>query len=155
MNIRKANQKDIEKTSELCAELAKFEYGIDPFFKVFSKKAVKNFKSYVKKGINKKDKFILVAETQNQIVGFVYCEIKKRPGMFILKKIGYIVDIFILPKFRKKGTGTILIKNAIKKFKQNKIKFVQINSLTGNKKAIRLYKKIGFKEYEKQLRKKI
>jgi hypothetical protein len=51
MNIRKANPKDIEKISELYAELAKFEYGIDPFFKVLSRKAVKSFKSYVKKGI--------------------------------------------------------------------------------------------------------
>lgn len=63
---------------------------------------------------------------------------------------GYIDDIFISRKFRKKGLATYLINNFILTLKRMKIKKIRLGVNINNKGAIKFYKKIGFeiKHYE-------
>jgi ribosomal protein S18 acetylase RimI-like enzyme len=65
---------------------------------------------------------------------------------------GFICDIFIEKKFRHKGVGEALIKNMVKWFKSKKIRDVELNVYSKNIKALKIYKHLGFKEFDKVMR---
>ncbi|MDT8861936.1 GNAT family N-acetyltransferase [Alkalihalobacillus sp. MEB130] len=58
--------------------------------------------------------------------------------------IGMILELFVLPSYRKKGCGHTLMTNAISYFKQKNYKKVQLNVFAGNH-AKKLYDQLGFK----------
>ena len=64
--------------------------------------------------------------------------------------VGYVDDIFVRKSARKRGFGKILMKEFIKWAKSKKATKVRLGVRKNNKKAIRLYKKLGFevKHYE-------
>jgi len=73
----------------------------------------------------------------NQKIGMIEIE-EKESDMLIL-------NIQILPEFQNKRIGTILIKNVIGKAKFKK-KELKLQVLKVNKKALKLYKNLGFIE---------
>jgi len=108
----------------------------------------------VKKGIAGKDSaFVLVAEMETKPVGFIYCITQEKPIVYKIKKLGYIKDLFVLPALRRKGIAKALIEETIKEFRKRKLKYIALDVLTGNHQAIKAYKKLGFKEFGKDMRK--
>lgn len=100
--------------------------------------------------INNPKRFILFIE-DSQIIGYLI-------GSIIIsehKPYGYIDDVFVYKQFRSQGFGTILINEFIKIIKKKNVKKLRLGVNIKNKKAIELYKKLGFKikhyEMDKEL----
>lgn len=154
--IRKAKPADVAALTKMFLEFNDFEEAFDPEFKALNGKAVGGFRAHVNRGIRgKKGEFILVAEAHGKIAGLVYCEERERPSVFRVKRTGYVNDLFVLHTSRKQGLGTLLMKAAEKEFKKRKLKYVCLTSLSNNKNALKAYKALGFKEYKKEMRKKL
>jgi len=92
----------------------------------------------------------IVAEHDNAIVGYVMCRVERSMGYinrFFPKKVGHIVSIAVRPEYRRRGIGTKLMKEAIKKLKEvYGVKEVYLEVRVSNEPAIRLYEKLGFKK---------
>jgi len=156
MKIRKASLKDVNAITEMVIGLADFEGDLDPGFHVLDRTRLEDFRPFIRKGVKgSRKRFVLVAEENGVVVGFIYCTIKKRPSVFTVKETGIIEDILVLPEFRKKGIAKKLVQETIKRFRKAKIKFVCVSALSNNKKALKAYQKLGFKEFKKELRRKI
>ncbi|MEI6887534.1 MAG: GNAT family N-acetyltransferase [bacterium] len=77
----------------------------------------------------------IVQDSKKEIVGWLFCskdtEIKGSIGMYLL------------PEFQSKGIGSKLIEREIKWL--SKLKYIELEVVSYNEKAIKFYKKFGFK----------
>ena len=84
-----------------------------------------------------------------EMIGYIQCNYTKNP----YSKLGYIDDLFVLKKFRRKGIATKLIVEFTKILKKKGYKKLQMSVNTRNTNAISLYKKLGFEIFHYGLRK--
>ena len=140
LKIRKATVKDLDIVAELfrkhLKELKKFEPSLKVGTKKEAKKAVRGWGKHTKYFV------ILVAEANGEIVGFVN-------GMTYRhsirnKREGFVNNTYVLPEYRRKGIATKLLTSIIKKFKMRNLTMCTLDAYVKNKKAISLWKKMGF-----------
>lgn len=60
---------------------------------------------------------------------------------------GYLEDLYVVEKFRGKGYGRVLLKEAIKKAKKLKLYKLVGTSRSSRKEVHKFYQKYGFKKY--------
>ena len=83
---------------------------------------------------------VFICKSNGQVVGY---------GQIIFNKELYtIANVGILDEYRKQGYGEMLVKYLIQLCHENSIQSVYIRVENNNNKALSLYNKIGFKEYE-------
>lgn len=80
-----------------------------------------------------------VGVLNEQVIGYVCLR--------TILDITHVLNIAVLPKFRRRGVGSMLLSNALQELKQSglKIKSVTLEVRESNLPAIRLYEKFGFK----------
>ncbi|MDP8003422.1 MAG: ribosomal-protein-alanine N-acetyltransferase [Caldisphaera sp.] len=62
-------------------------------------------------------------------------------------RVGHVISIAVLPEYRKKGIGSMLLNEAINRMKLNyNVEAVYLEVRVSNNEAINLYKKYGFEE---------
>ena len=149
MKIKAATKKDFDKINELDEKICLYEKKFDPLIRVgkFEKKNVKEIFKF-------KDKKAFLAVENNKVVGHIIGWMEKRK-LYNNINVGFICDIFVERKFRNKGIGGALMKEMMKWFKKKGARYEELHVYTGNKKAQKLYKQAGFKEYDKVMRLKI
>ncbi|MEM4166664.1 MAG: GNAT family N-acetyltransferase [Candidatus Bilamarchaeaceae archaeon] len=155
MKIRKATKKDLKTLIELSDQLLldhakRFSTG-PKLAKDFHTPKVKYYRSLM----TKRNAVFFVAEEKGTVVGFILGKEGKDPPIFAETRIGKIEELYILPKFRDKGIGRRLFAELKKWFKKRKYKTIEITFYSENKKAKRLYYKLGFRPHKKTWRMKI
>jgi len=132
LTIRGATNKDIKGT----IEVLKTVYLQDV---TWAEKAIKKLlatENYV----------ILVAELDDQVVGFIDYHIL--PSIWEKWNEATINNLFIHKDYQGKGIGSRLLEEVIKRTDEIGIVELHVGTEKNNKRAIRLYKKHGFlKEY--------
>ena len=90
----------------------------------------------------------IIAEIDNNIVGYIMCRIETGIPSFKLlgiRKKGHIISIAVLPSQHRKGIGQTLISKAIQGMINYNAKECYLEVRVSNHSAIRLYQKLGFK----------
>ena len=83
------------------------------------------------------------AEKSGKIVGYM--------GMWKIINECHITNIAVLPEFRNKGIGAMLIEKTIEICKSSEISMMTLEVRVSNEPAIKLYKKFGFIPVGKRL----
>lgn len=109
----------------------------------------KTLKQEYSKILKDKKSFLLVIEDNKRLVGYLHATIFKN----IYNKGGYVEDIFITKDFRRGGLASKLIDYFIDILKKEGYKKVQLSVNIKNKRAIKMYKKLGFMIYHYDLKK--
>lgn len=137
MNIRRGKLKDAGAIFNLMKNV--YELRVtkkdddDPFVsKLF-------IKEYL---LDKKMNYVIVAEENRKIIGFLLAEIWKK------KKYSFAAEIMVSAKYRKKGIAEKLFHKYEKYCKKNKLKVIVAQVQIKNKKAIKFSEKVGFKKGE-------
>ena len=106
---------------------------------------------YFKNVIKNKNNILLVYEENGIIEGYIYLKAIKDE-----EQIGYLIDgLYVEEEYRNQKIATKLLEYSLSILSEKKISFVDINVLSKNTIAKKLYKKIGFQEYKIQMRKRI
>lgn len=149
-NIRKYNQDDKLGVKNCIVELKEYESSFDPDY-LTDEESINNLLEDIEKGE------ILVAESNNEILGFVSFNITNKNEDLIVKNIPtlYISDLVVLSQYRGNGIGAELLKSAEEFAKERGIKYIKLIVFSENSAAIKLYEKAGFGDYEATLLKKI
>lgn len=100
----------------------------------------------------KNNNVLYVAKEDEQVVGYVYCKINSFDNGPTNELEALIDGLYVIEKYRNKGIATTLINKAKQWCKDNNVKYIMINVLENNKKALKLYNKQNFENYEKILR---
>ncbi len=80
----------------------------------------------------------LAAESGEKILGYAGCQT-------VLDE-GYITNVAVSERFRKKGVGSALMRGMLEEAKKSGLSFLTLEVRASNLDAIRLYKKFGFKK---------
>jgi len=89
----------------------------------------------------------IVAEEDNQILGYVMCRIETGLpdfGLLGIAKKGHVISIAVLPQHQRKGLGEALMKEAMRGMEFYKARECYLEVRVSNAPAIGLYKKLGF-----------
>lgn len=140
--IRKATSNDITAISELYREQFREMAKLVPYFI----KEGDQSKEFIESTISGTDSDILVCEDNSKVVGFILLQAKKRPDFpFVIQgRYCYIMDIIVTENSRGQGFGTVLMNSAKEWAKEQNCIFLNLDVLTNNTTAIRIYEKLGF-----------
>ena len=145
INFRKASISDAYDLDYLLTLLINDEKQYDKFINQDYK--VKDF--YINK-IPHQNNFIFVAEKNNEIVGYIYGYVLESDNVYVCD--GAKLDaLFVKVDYRKLGIADRLIQEFINWVKDNDLKYVEVNVMLNNTKALNLYKKYNFKELKANL----
>jgi ribosomal protein S18 acetylase RimI-like enzyme len=157
MKIRKITLKNIDKILELSREF------IEEYRKVTKMKtdvpistALKYKKRIFKKDLKSGHGAIFAMEEEGDFIGYIFV-LTFVPGMEKMKKYssGYISDLHVCKKWRKKGLGIKLVKGGEKWLKSRGKEKVSLDVGTYNNGAVGLYRKLNFKDKSLKLEKKL
>lgn len=143
--IRKAKIKDLDEVSRLAVKLLKYHERFDKYHTP-SKDAKKAFYKYFKAAVYSAKKELLVAEKNDNIIGFALGEIKKAPPVLKVKEYGLIDTIYILPYYRKKKLAKKFLEWLFLWFKSKKMKYVNLYVHPKNQIGLKAWEKYGFKD---------
>jgi len=102
--------------------------------------------------IGKEHDFVLIAEENKKIVGFLIAELWKK------KKYSFLSDLFVKPDYRKKKVATMLVNEYEKMCRKAKLNSITLLVLTGNKRMQKFIEKRRYKRgnefyiFEKRLK---
>ena len=89
----------------------------------------------------------IVAEENNEIVGYIMCRIETGIPSFKLlgiSKKGHVISIAVMPTHHRKGVGYALIQKATQAMQYYGAKECYLEVRESNLPAVNLYKKLGF-----------
>lgn len=89
---------------------------------------------------------IIVAKDGEKLVGYVMFNLNASRPFKVRKKWCYISDIYVLPEYRKKGIGTMLLKAVEELARKEGIDSIRLIVWRSNETGIKFYKKNNFKE---------
>ncbi len=149
MQIRIANEKDVEQLRKLYLELETDGVKYQPEHFVVGYRSDEFFQGIFES--EKQD--ILVAEEAGKVLGFSHLMILKQKGVACLKPqtAVYIQDLDVLESERNKGIGTLLM-NASKEYgKKHGADFIRTQVFPQNTDGMRFYERNGFCEMMKTI----
>jgi ribosomal protein S18 acetylase RimI-like enzyme len=95
---------------------------------------------------------VLLALHNGVVVRMMVVKLKKPERYLKGKLMGKISVAFIDEKYRGKGVGRLLFREAIKWFKKHKIKYVRLTVHSKNKIGLSAWTKYGFREFTKDMK---
>ena len=142
---RQYTEKDAVGVKQCLLVLQNFVNNLEPQLMAKGEDVYDSYFEFLVNEVAKKNGKIFVAESNNEIVGFIAFYFTK--DEYESSKALYISDLVVLEKFRGLGVGSNLLKFADEHAKQQGTKFVKIGALAKNHNAIDLYRKKGFVDY--------
>jgi len=153
--IREATIEDLESIIFLNQKLCEKEYGefdktIDPNYST-----TKTGREYFSERLKTDNAIKLVAEDDGKIVGYFIGAIVEVEDYRTIDNLGEGENMFIEPEYRNNGIGTEFMKGFESWCLEKGVKRLRHVVSAENTQAIKLYKKLGFKEYDVTLEKDI
>lgn len=153
MNIRKAERKDFDSILKLQLELEDTECKFDSNL-IERCYNTKDGRKKLKRRIKNKKQVFLVAEINDDIVGFIDGRIMDE-AIWYKEKVGILEHICVKQENRMNNVASNLLKEFESRIKNKGAKFIQILAFLENKPALNFYNKHGYKEYSIYLSKQL
>ncbi|MCL6589939.1 MAG: GNAT family N-acetyltransferase [Firmicutes bacterium] len=105
--------------------------------------------SYFKSSLEKPNFHHFIAYDDSKAVGFVQVEIRNFPGNSFRhpQKLIFLHIIVVLPEYRGKGVGQLLMDEVYGLASKNNISRIELDHWAGNDSAASFFGKMGFKPY--------
>jgi ribosomal protein S18 acetylase RimI-like enzyme len=147
IHVRAATEKDVPALVPLLIRLKRLNEEFDPLLKV-RPDAEARAEEVLRRDIDNPEAVVLAAEgigpDKNKVVGVVRAQVRERP-FYSPEREGVILDIYLLPIYRRKGVGEFLLQEITAKLKEKGAGVVTAEFPTQNEIAVRFYAKRGFR----------
>ncbi|HVE59066.1 MAG TPA: GNAT family N-acetyltransferase [Pyrinomonadaceae bacterium] len=145
VNIRRATKEDAKRVAEFAIRLFAQHREYDPhrFAEIASIEGAAQFYSSQTEA---KDAAILVAELEDEIVGFAYIQYEAIDYANLLETAAWLHDIFITEAARGENAGKLLIEQSIEAAKELGADKLMLSVAAKNEFARRFFERKGFKE---------
>ena len=135
-----------KKKKKLIRSESKFNNNIDQEFKV---------NNWFENFYNENTNAIFIAKNNEKIIGYVYVQITSVDDGPMKNKEALIDGLYIEEDYRAQGISKILMNKAEEWAKENGVKYLYVNVLEENSRAVNLYKKLNFNSFEMKLKKEL
>jgi GNAT superfamily N-acetyltransferase len=142
IKIRKATLGDLPILLEFEQQLIKVERPMDISLEQQKKIIYYDIGAFIKS----KKAAVFVAVADNEIIGSGYGLIKNNDSKFKHATYGYVGFIFVLEKYRGKGTSSLILDQIFNWFKTKNIIETRLQVYQENPSAIKAYEKVGFEK---------
>ena len=105
--------------------------------------------------VHRDDRLYLLAQTGDRIAGFLEAKVSDIHKVFIPKSIFHISVVYVVPESRRHGIATALVREALRWASGQGCREADLNVLSHNANARRLYEKLGFEVFRYNLRIKL
>lgn len=146
VTVRRGGKEDFDIICRLWQKMMDYHKEFDPRFAVIPEGQA-NFRKYLKQIIERDDYLTLVAETEGRVVGYMIGAIFDNPELFIIKRYGFVAEIYVEVELRGRGVGEQLFEKMRRWFSRHKITVFQLNVSYLNKSGINFWKKLGFRDF--------
>jgi ribosomal protein S18 acetylase RimI-like enzyme len=147
IRLRPAREADVAAVVPLLLRLKRLNEEFDPLLKVRDD-AEPQAREVVRAQIADPKAVVLVAEgsgaDRDKVVGFVRAVVRERP-FYTPQHEGVIVDIYLLPLYRRRGVGEYLLAEVSSALKAKGAGIVTAEFPAQNEIAVRFYAKRGFR----------
>src|SRR5688500_5102121 len=146
MLIRQIDKNDVPLICQLQKQLFEEDI-IHGFVPETAEEIEKSFNSY-----------FLVAEINDEIIGFICGKIRMSDGLAVIPKGSYleIENLYVAPQFRKQGIGGRLVDELLTKAKQNNIAYALLYSAAKDLHGIlKFYEQHNFQSWYVQMFQKL
>jgi ribosomal protein S18 acetylase RimI-like enzyme len=147
IHLRPAREADIPALVPLLLRLKRLNEEFDPLLKV-REDADEQARSIVHANLADPKSLVLAAEgvgpDKDKVVGFVRAMVRERP-FYIPEHEGVILDIYLLPLYRRRGVGEYLLREVSAALKSKGAGLVTAEFPAQNEIASRFYAKRGFR----------
>ena len=144
--IRRATREDMPAVGRLGALLLRVHYGFDADrFMRPGEDAEDGYAWYLGTQLREPDVLILVAETDGQVVGYVYAGIEPRNWKELRDEAGFIHDIVVSEEARGRRIADQLIDATVVWMKERGMPRLLLWSASPNQTAQRLFARHGFR----------
>jgi len=147
IRLRPARESDVAAIAPLVLRLKRLNEEFDPLLRVRDD-AETQARGIVRAQIADPKAVVLVAEgtgaDREKVVGFVRAVVRERP-FYTPEFEGVIVDIYLLPLYRRRGAGEYLLREVSAELKAKGAAIVTAEFPAQNEIAVRFYTKRGFR----------
>jgi GNAT superfamily N-acetyltransferase len=144
--IRRAEARDLDDLGQLGAALMRVHYAFDPLrFLPAGGGAEAGYAHFLGSQLDDSGSIVLVAEEQEQIVGYTYAAIEPLSWKDLRAECGFIHDILVSDAARRSGVGEALLNAAIEWLREQGMPRVVLGTAAQNDTAKRLFEKRGFR----------
>lgn len=145
IKVRKAKEGDLNQIIDLRLELVKtYSHAYLSTCEELERQTMAEWRAWFSKYLRGDPANFLVAENKGRLVGMVAC---KGAGWKRAAHVGTVLALGVLPSAAGRGAGQALVKKLVAwARKETDIRRLQLDVYTDNKKAISLYRKLGFKK---------
>ena len=154
MVIERALKSDVLKISELAYDLFNVHTQLDPYY-AHNEDSLKVTIETYSKWIEMNEFSFYVAKEEGEIVGFIIGKIEKEEPIYIRKRKGIVIALFVDSKFGGRGISKELFTNLSAWFKENGVDDIELYVHTKNEAAMGAWSKYGFVVDSHRMRKRI
>lgn len=143
--IRGLKQEDVDTALDQIIRLKRLNAEFDSTFNV-AEESRDDFKEHLNEAFSDSEKYIvLVAEVSSKVVGLIKVDIHSRL-YYKPKYEARIVEFYVMPEYRRKETGKLLMDELYRILRQKRIKLVTAEFPSLNLIALGFYKGQGYRE---------
>ena len=146
LKIRKSQPGDARVLAELWHEMARFHARQGSYWRI-KPKCKKGYVTYMQEVAKAKDKAVFIAEGDGRPVGFIMVQLSSRARIFVEREHGLVVDLAVTKAVRRSGIGQKLFERAVRWFKTQGVKTLEVRASTSNPLATAFWRKMGFDPY--------
>jgi GNAT superfamily N-acetyltransferase len=145
-SIRPASKSDLVAIGRLGAALMRQHHASDPRRFILTDRPEEGYGRFLVSQLANPNFLVLVAERENEILGYVFAGIEPTSWRDLRGPCGFIHDVYVHESARRQGIGLGLLRAAIAWAHSRGMTQVVLWSKSGNDGAQRLFAKLGFRD---------
>ncbi len=146
MEIKQASLKDFDEIIKLKLESKEEERDFNRNLKPVEDVKM-HYEKYLRNDLSSEWRVVFIAEEEGTIVGLVVGKIYRTLKIAGYERSGYISNVYVKKKSRRKGIGLKLVEKVVEWFKQKGATNITLELYKDNDAAVNLYQRLGFKEH--------
>ena len=144
--IRRALKSDEAALGQFGGALLRQHHASDPRRFIFAENPEAGYGRFLVSQLPKPDCLVLVAESSQEVVGYVFAQIYPTSWMELRGPCGFVHDVYVDEGMRGKGAATALLREAITWVRSRGRSQILLWSKSHNDSAQHLFTKLGFRE---------
>ncbi len=146
IHIRSAAPADRAALGRLGALMVETHHAFDPKRFIAARAGTEHgYGSFLVSQLDERDAFVLVAEVEDEVVGYVYAGLEGQDYMALRGPAGALYDVVVDPAHRQHGVGRALLDAALAALETRGAPRVVLQTATQNVAAQRLFARAGFR----------
>jgi len=154
VKVRTAEESDVPGLVELWVEFMDFHTSLDPGF-ARSSNATANWAEYITSILGDETYRVLVASDGQVLAGYIVAIVQEYPPIRTIEKFGFIQEIAVARRFRRKGIARQLFESAEVWLVGKGVPQVEVKIDVANKASQALFGSEGFVRHTETLIKKL